>query len=205
MKRSDAIHELAIALAKAQGEMEPALKSAFNPHFKSKYVDLAAVRLASKAPLARNGLAVIQSPEVEDDMFIVIETMLVHASGQWVSTTLKLPFDKMSAQSIGSAITYGRRYGIMAILGIAGEDDDGNASSGAVDERAPKQISRPVDRDLMVEAEHKADEGFAVLSSWWTELDSADRKRFTTEDTAALKKRAYAVDAAKAAKAKEAE
>jgi hypothetical protein len=128
MQKSESIGSLAAALAAAQGEMKGALKDASNPFFKSKYADLDSIWEACRQPLAKNGLAVIQLPRTGEG-FVEIETMLCHSSGEWVSEVLKMPLDKPTVQSVGSAITYGRRYGLAPIAGVAPEDDDGNSAS----------------------------------------------------------------------------
>jgi hypothetical protein len=129
--RSDYIGKLAEALSKAQGAMEGASKSAENPFFKSKYADLASVWDACRGPLSANGLAVIQVPAAPTAPGrVAIDTILAHASGEWISGVLELTPVKSDPQSVGSAITYARRYGLQAIVGIAPEDDDGNAASG---------------------------------------------------------------------------
>lgn len=126
MNRSDQIDELAAALAKAQGQMTGAKKDSTNPFFKSKYADLAAVVEAIRIPFASNGLAYTQAPAAVDGEWISMETMLMHSSGQWISSTLLVPVSKHDAQGYGSALTYSRRYGLQAIAGVPAEDDDGN-------------------------------------------------------------------------------
>ncbi len=148
--RSETIGALTAALAKAQGAMTPAGKSADNPFFKSKYADLAAVVESARAPLASNGLAVIQLAETkghEGKVAVGLTTILAHSSGEWISSRIwMLPADS-KPQSVGSALTYARRYGFAAIVGVVavGEDDDGNAASGnsakAVMADKPKTIT----------------------------------------------------------------
>jgi hypothetical protein len=130
MRTSDSIEELATALAKAQGKIEAAPKDSANPFFKSHYADLASVWGACRIPLSENGLAIVQSADSQEG-FVDITTRLIHSSGQWIEGTLRLIPTKSDPQGFGSAITYGRRYGLSAIVGIvADEDDDGNAASG---------------------------------------------------------------------------
>lgn len=133
MKRSESIKELATALAKAQGDIKEASKDSTNPHFKSNYADLASVWEVCRGPLSKNGLSIIQSPSTKEDGSIILTTILLHASGEYYEEELQLfPRDK-TPQSMGSAITYGRRYALMAIVGVAPggdeKDDDGNAAS----------------------------------------------------------------------------
>jgi hypothetical protein len=128
MNKSEQINELAEALAKAQGAVDNAAKASTNPHFGKKYADLASVREAIREPFSANGLSYAQflrwSPNV-----VEIETILMHKSGQFLSDTLPMPIGKNDAQAVGSAATYGRRYSLMAIAGVApDEDDDGNAA-----------------------------------------------------------------------------
>jgi hypothetical protein len=126
---SPTLGELAKALAKAQGVMEAAPKDSVNPHFRSKYADLASIREACRKPLADNGLAVVQRVS-STAKGVIVTTQLIHASGEWVRDRLEIPVAAQTAQGMGSAITYGRRYGLAAMLGIvAEEDDDGNAAS----------------------------------------------------------------------------
>lgn len=141
--RSVDLADLFAALAKAQGEIEGAKKDSTNPHFKSSYADLASVRDVTRDPLARNGLAIIQWPRTVDSG-VEIETIITHASGQFMSGVLWLPCSKFDAQGIGSAITYGRRYALMAVTGVAPVDDDGNAavaSGGGSRPPGPRQSS----------------------------------------------------------------
>jgi hypothetical protein len=129
MNKSDSIAALAAALAKAQAEIENAAKNAANPHFRSKYADLAEVLNTVRPVFAKHGIAVIQAPSYEGGIASV-ETMLTHASGEWLSNTCAAPVSKQDAQGVGSAITYLRRYSLAAFAGVAQEDDDGNASVG---------------------------------------------------------------------------
>lgn len=127
---SSEISELATALAKAQGAMDSATKSNVNPHFKSRYADLAAVREAMREPFAANGLSVVQGLRTVTNG-IEVETILFHSSGQSIRETLMVPTPRFDAQGLGSAATYGRRYALMSMIGLASEDDDGNAATGS--------------------------------------------------------------------------
>jgi hypothetical protein len=126
--KSDKIDKLAAALTKAQSEMKGAEKKSVNPFFNSGYADLHTVIESSFPHLTKYGLSVIQGNDSKPGEFFVT-TMLLHESGQWIKSKLKMPIEKITAQSIGSTITYGRRYGLSAITGIAQYDDDGNAAS----------------------------------------------------------------------------
>jgi hypothetical protein len=137
MKRSETIVELVTALAKAQGQITGAIKDAENPHFKSDYATLDSVWEACRAPLSSNGLSVIQSPRITEAGSVRITTLLAHNSGQWFENELEMMPKDGSPQSVGSAITYGRRYALSALVGIApADDDDGNSAT-------PPQGQRP--------------------------------------------------------------
>lgn len=128
--RSAEIAKLAAALCKAQGAMEGAKKDAeavITGTQKRTYADLASVWDAVRKPLADNGLAVIQFPRTAQNG-VEIETTLAHSSGEFMSDVLWVPCGKFDAQGLGSAITYGRRYALMAVTGIAPIDDDGAAA-----------------------------------------------------------------------------
>lgn len=127
---SATIGELATALAKAQGAMSHAAKDSDNPHFGSRYADLAAIIDAARPAMAENGLSIVQRPlECADG--IRLQTLLLHASGEWLADgVLFVPVSKRDAQGFGSALTYARRYALAALVGIAPDDDDGNAAVG---------------------------------------------------------------------------
>lgn len=128
MRTSDDIKELAAALATAQSEMKNAPLNKVNPHFKSKYADLAGIRDATAPVLAKNGLTITQFTTVTE-AGLVLTTRLLHNSGQWMEGEYPLPMDLAKPQQMGSALTYARRYSWSAVCGIAAEeDDDGNAA-----------------------------------------------------------------------------
>lgn len=136
MEKSENIKELATALSKAQGEIESAKKDVTNTFFKSKYADLASVVEAIRVPLAKHGLSYIQMSHDHDNA-ASIETIIMHSSGEWVSTgKTTVPVSKVDAQGFGSAMTYARRYSLSAAFGVAPEEDDGNAAAKAKPESA---------------------------------------------------------------------
>jgi hypothetical protein len=186
------IAELADALSIAQGQIDAASKGSVNPYFKSKYADLNALREAIREPLAANGLSIMQFASTHNDS-VSVETMLAHSSGEYVSSTLSLPvgrkFDKdgnmlpLDVQSIGSAITYARRYALSAILSLAADDDDGNAAVGSAPPRQPK--SSPT--ALMRPGREAAEKGTEELRKWWDSLHENDRSSLAPEDRKILK------------------
>lgn len=123
------MQKIATALVKAQKAFGPALKSSTNPHFKSRYADLAACVEAVIAGLNDNGIALIQKC-YDCANGVMVETMFVHESGEMLECgILHVPASKQDPQGYGSALTYARRYSLMAACGIAPEDDDGNSAS----------------------------------------------------------------------------
>jgi hypothetical protein len=129
MQSSDSVAKLAGALSKAQGKFKAATKDAVNPHFKNRYADLASIWDAIREPLSSNGLAVVQGAETSGKEALVTTT-LIHESGEWVQTSIGIPITKPDAQGVGSAITYGRRYGLTSLVGITQDDDDGETAVG---------------------------------------------------------------------------
>ena len=123
------MNNIAKAFVAAKREFAPALKTSTNPHFKSRYVDLAACLEAVNEALLNNGIALLQETS-EDATGVTVETVFMHESGETIrGGKLHVPASKQDPQGYGSALTYARRYSVMAACGIAGEDDDGNAAS----------------------------------------------------------------------------
>lgn len=192
MKMSDSISNLAEALSKAQGQIDDATKTGINPHFRSKYADLAAVRSVIREPLAVNDIAIVQLPRTLNGE-VEVETMLVHKSGEYISETLRLPVGKWDAHGIGSGISYARRYGLLSILSLAAADDDGNE---AVERAAPKAAISQVQKGsvLEVEARQAAQKGNDSLSAFWKKLNEEERGWFPNELRKELKSIAVAAD-----------
>lgn len=120
---------IAKAFVQAKKEFAPALKTSSNPHFRSKYADLSGCLEAVNDALLNAGIAVYQETS-ESDTGVVVETVFLHESGEMLrGGKLHVPAAKHDPQGYGSALTYARRYSLMAACGIAAEDDDGNAAS----------------------------------------------------------------------------
>ena len=128
MSQSETISELTKALVKVQETIANPKRTEKNPFFNSLYADLATVLEVCREPLSTNGLAIVQTLDVEGDKSVLVTTLL-HTSGEWISGKQILNPVKNDPQGIGSATTYARRYGVMAIVGLAPEDDDGEAAS----------------------------------------------------------------------------
>ena len=147
---SPELDQLATALALAQGSMQGAVKDRTNPAFKSSYADLASTWDACRVALSSNGLAVSQHPGRLEDGSVTVTTMLLHKSGQHISSVCSaLPRDASPA-SVGSVVTYLRRYGLAAAVGVSPEDDDGQAASQpaapyASAQRVPAPVQRVAD------------------------------------------------------------
>jgi hypothetical protein len=140
MKQSETIAKLTTALAKAQAQLPMAAKIGTGHH--GTYANLEAVWAACRTPLAENDLAVIQTPgatQLEDGHPVAsLTTILAHTSGEWISETLTMPMTQGTPQAYGSAITYARRYALASFVGIvAGDDDDGDESSGKGNKQQP--------------------------------------------------------------------
>jgi hypothetical protein len=166
-------------------EMEGATKDATNPHFKSKYADLSSVREACK-PLSKHGIAILQ-PTRADGAAVTVTTLLIHDSGEWISEDLTLTAQQATPQAVGSAITYGRRYGLAAMVGIAPEDDDGEAAEargvGQRQQQAQRAVAAPIPAgfsewwaDLLA----VADEGKPALEAAWKK-STPELRRYVSE------------------------
>lgn len=133
MNKSESINELAAALSKAQGELEGAKKDSLNPFFKQSYADLESVWEACRSQLSKNNIAITQIPENQENQ-VVVETIMTHSSGQWISGKLCMTPEKQTPQAIGVCISYARRYALAAFVGIYQKDDDAEASKNVVKE-----------------------------------------------------------------------
>jgi hypothetical protein len=147
--------KLFAALAKAQAGIKPAELNSENPHFRSSYADLKAVWDACRAPLAENGLSVIQTFGLVGNA-PVLNTILAHSSGQFMTSTIPLYAKEATPQALGSSITYMRRYALAAMVGVAPDDDDGNAATHA---GPPATMNRPAP----VKQSNSADPGDYVV------------------------------------------
>ncbi len=185
--QSESVNELATALAKAQGDMKAAAFNRVNPHFKNKYADLAAVWDAIRGPLSKNGLSVTQTIEPINGSGVYLRTVLRHASGQWVSSLYPLP-EGAKPQELGSALTYGRRYSLSSLVGIAAdEDDDANEAQNAKVNTLQrpvadaKPLSDPEVEQLMLYAGELDSERIGKMLTWLGVKSINDIKRHQYE------------------------
>lgn len=148
MKQSESIAKLAVALVKAQGDMKSIVKDSTNPAFKSSYASLEATVDTVRPILARYGLCTLQgesAPETDEGKLtgFNVETIVLHESGEWISTAVFVPVEKPSAQGAVSALTYGRRAGLRAVFTLADTDDDGETAQNHAPRATPSVRSTP--------------------------------------------------------------
>lgn len=190
MTHSEAINEIACALAKAQKAIKGAKKDSANPFFKSRYADLASVSDACREPLADNGIAVVQPPATLENGEVAVTTMLVHSSGQWMRETLSVKPKDDGPQAMGSVITYLRRYSLAAFAGVAPEDDDAEAAEGRKDGKpagvAMRVEGKPVKGALTIKAVVKKETRRKNFFRWEIELSDGRKGSTIQEQMAAL-------------------
>lgn len=134
MSKSEQLNELFSALAKAQAEMDTAAKSSVNPFFKSKYASFTEVVDASRPALTKNGLAVIQTIEFEDQYSFLV-SILGHSSGQYISSRIRIEPEKGGVQELGKYITYLKRYAYAALVGVCVGEEDDDGESNRINQR----------------------------------------------------------------------
>ena len=146
MKKSETLTEFSKAFAKTQQEMKQPLKDANNPFFKSKYVPLENVVEAITESASKNGLSFTQFPSSDEAGNVTVGTLVMHSSGEWIEyDPIKMKPVKNDPQSIGSAITYAKRYALSAIFGITSDpDDDGNEATQTKKQAPAKKKDDPV-------------------------------------------------------------
>lgn len=142
MRKSENIADLAKALNGAQAMQNAAKKDALNPFFKSRYATLESVWEACGEALEKNGLSIAQTVGFLPEAGPTLITTLLHISGQWIEGEQPLASKGLSPQELGSAISYARRYGLSAMLGIVEEDDDSEAAMNAAP-RPQQSVPKP--------------------------------------------------------------
>lgn len=167
---SHEIGELAKALTKAQGEMTSATKDGNNPHFGKSYATLDSIWQAIRKPLSEHGLCVVQA-FLPDNTLV---TTLLHESGQWVRSYQKLNPIKNDPQGIGSALTYGRRYSLAALVGICQADDDGEAASGATEKKAAQKPTTNPAMKPATEAGNGKKVAANAMTQFWLAVKEAE-------------------------------
>ena len=144
MRTSETTGAIGAALAKAQGAMASAKQDGHNSHYGNSYASLGSLLRVAKSTLAGNGIAVVQGTEslhIETGPLAIVVSRLLHSSGEWIESEVSLPLERVSAQDLGKALTYLRRYSLAALVGIvADEDDDGE---GDLATRPPQTATPP--------------------------------------------------------------
>ena len=157
MERSEQLNELAAALAKCQGQVKDAEKSAklTTKHFSVRYSTLADLWEACRKPLSDNGLSVAQFTAQGEPGTVRLVSMLLHTSGQYLCPDpLEIPVSAHDAQGYGSALTYARRYGLAALVGVCPDADDDGQAANAPQERRQEPQPRP-----QAQPESRGDQG----------------------------------------------
>ena len=187
--------ELAKALHKAQGQIDGAKKDSANPHFKSKYADLTSVWDACREALQKHGLSVVQFGRTSEGGAVLV-TRLLHTSGEFVEGEIPLLNSKGDMQGLGSALTYARRYGLAAMVGVCPEDDDANAASEKPAKPAQaKAAPKPDGYDAwLLDFTATADNGTAALVEAWKASPEAFRLFMPAAERDKLKATAAAAD-----------
>lgn len=166
----------ATAFIRAQANMGAATKSAKNPFFKNTYADLTAIQEAVFPAFHAEGFAIIQQGGA-DEFGRYMETQMVHTTGQVFSSRVYLECKPGDMQALGSAITYARRYGLMALSGIPTVDDDGNAAAGRKQEKADPNRAKSAMLIEWIEAAdvRSLEEGLGKIKSQIKELQAASQ------------------------------
>ncbi len=184
--KSETISELAKALSSFQGKMIAVKKDATNPFYKSKYATLDTIWETIRTPLSENGLTLVQTMNLTPDGNSVLETTLYHTSGEWISGQQLVNPVKEDPQSLGSAISYARRYSLSALLGVVSdEDDDGNVAT----KLETKVTEQPRDKPKTT-APAQTNEGITESQSKKIHATAKD-KQFSPEDAKAYMKKAF--------------
>ncbi len=186
-RHSDKQDKLLPELFALQAELDPIHKTEKNEHLRTTYADLNAVWQAIRAPLQAHGLLVLQEPSVDRRGALVHTTIYHVESGQWRLSTIYVPARKPDAQAFGSALSYGRRYGLLTVLGLLTTDDDGHAatappSSGRYVQAPAPQASDEVQSAAPQDLDEEATKGWRM----WGERQKLQMQG--CEDEAALVK-----------------
>lgn len=186
--QSETIGKISLALSKAQGSLEAARKDKNNPFFKSKYADLESVWAVCQKPLSDNELAVTQNPQTYEGELCMM-TMISHSSGEWIKGFTPIYVTKKDPQTLGSAITYSRRYGLCGMVGIVQSDDDG--------EKAMEPIRNEKSGDSFQETEVLTKEEKEALLNSIADLDEPlkavefFRNKYNVYDLTTVKRHQY--------------
>jgi len=170
MNTSPELDQIATALSLAQGAIKPASKDSMNPHFKSKYADMAAVIDAIREPLFKNGLSVVQE-EITSSEGVAVTTRILHKSGQWIETgPLTVPMNKFDAHGVGSAASYAKRYAMVGALNVSSMDSDDDGNEASIGNATTIAVPVPPEgfQNWIDDLTAVADEGQVALKQAWT-------------------------------------
>lgn len=180
---SPTITVLSLALHKFQGETTGVTKDGNNPHFKKNYATLANVIDTARPVLQSAGLVFIQGLGAVSDNSVEVTTRIIHAeSGEWMESTLQMPLGKRDPQGTGSAVTYGLRYSLMAMLGLPPSDDDAETSAdrGKSQQQQSKSNAKPLYAAL--EASMRENKTRSDLSGWWRDGECIEQRNKLPQD-----------------------
>ena len=190
-RMSSAIGELAAALSAAQGEFEAiqAERTGQTGHRQYKYADLNSFLTAARGVLSKHGLAVVQRPlDADDAQTVRLETILTHKSGQWIGSVLRIKSTNATAQAIGSAMTYARRYSLASMLGLAPEeDDDGKQASAPV--RITATLCNEHERQRIINAAQSLEWNVEKLTEVIARAGKTKLKQLTQQEAISLAER----------------
>jgi hypothetical protein len=175
MEKSDSIAKLAEALSSAQAQMKHAQKDGINPHFKSKFATFGSVVNAIKIPLSDHGLSYTQLCDIADNGGLIVETMLMHVSGEFIKGRMNMPVQKQDPQGFGAALTYAKRYSLAACVGLVTDDDSDaeEAMKRDIKEKPIPEIDSSVIDSLMGAGTLEA------LAAAWSTIPTKDRVQYT--------------------------
>lgn len=189
MNKSETTVTIFKAISAAQGDFKTVEKTSLNPHFKSKFAPLDSIIEMLRPILPKHGLSFIQFTDT-DDIGIIVETVIAHESGEWISGRLKMPATKQDPQGYGSALTYGRRYGLAAALGIVSDEDvDGDGNGESEKKAQPQQPQNQQSRTHQQPQKQPQSVGltpsqqaYAKLQEWIDQA-SANKKKFPDQES----------------------
>ncbi|WP_420593535.1 ERF family protein [Deinococcus sp.] len=148
VRQSESLANIGAALSKAQASVKVAVKESTNPHLKTRYADLLSIWEACRAALTEQQLSVVQLPVSDEPGYVALETMLLHASGEYISARCRVRLTRDDPQGAGSGLTYLRRYALSAALGIVADEDDDAQSASTPPPPAPRLLSVDAARRL---------------------------------------------------------
>ena len=186
MKTSETIVEITKSLMKVQAEIQNPPKTKINPHFKNRYVDLSDGLDLARKILNKHKILLIQGSNVLDDGSMVLDTRLVHESGEWMESSY-LVTHATSAQQMGSSMTYARRYALFPMLGIAGEDDDdGNEAEAGYSAKKPTPAPAKAAKPKMATPGFSPEDSSKVMAGYKLLLDKVESKDDLEDVTAQI-------------------